>query len=154
MHAIVHASIDGLLDVVREPAEPAGDARRRGACQAEGRHRITEKGFEHCGSSRAIDAMSARVFRVHRRRNERFPSRIAFGGVIAVYVAVADRRHRSPEVVRVFGVKTCGYLCAGLGTGRCCDQFLPAALYSEPIGCWNPGMAVRKKDREDRDHRI
>jgi hypothetical protein len=37
---------------------------------------------------------------VHRRFNEGQPAGIAFGGVIAVLVAVADGSERAPEVVR------------------------------------------------------
>ncbi len=36
---------------------------------------------------------------MHRRRVERRPAGIAFGPIVAVHVAVADRRHRPPEIV-------------------------------------------------------
>ena len=109
MHAIVHASIDGLADVVREPAEPAGDSRHRGTRQAEGRHRITEKGCEYSGSGSAIDAMRARIFGVHRRGNERLPRRIALGGVVAIAIPVADRRAGRQKLYVYFASKTAMY---------------------------------------------
>ena len=49
--------------------------------------------------------MSARVLGMHRRLDERRPARLGDGGVVAVDVAVADRRDRTPELVVVLGLE-------------------------------------------------
>ena len=52
----------------------------------------------------ALDAMGAGVFRVHRRIGNGLPGRITIGGRIAIDVAIANCRNRSPEVVMVLRV--------------------------------------------------
>ena len=49
--------------------------------------------------------MAARVLGMHRRLDERRPARLGDGGVVAVDVAVADRRDRPPELVVVLGLE-------------------------------------------------
>src|SRR4249919_3345397 len=49
--------------------------------------------------------MGARVFRMHRRVGDRLPRRLTVGGGVAIIIAIANCRNRSPEVVVVLGIQ-------------------------------------------------
>ena len=49
--------------------------------------------------------MGAWIFGMHRRVVDRLPGCLAFGGGVAVDIAVADGRDRAPERVLVLGVQ-------------------------------------------------
>ncbi|HZR03122.1 MAG TPA: hypothetical protein VFA81_08120 [Burkholderiales bacterium] len=49
--------------------------------------------------------MRTRIFGVHRRIEQRQPSAVALGGVVAVEIAVTNGANRAPEVVRELGVE-------------------------------------------------
>src|SRR5580704_13311138 len=51
--------------------------------------------------------MSAGIFRVHWRRIDRLPSRIALGGGVTVDVSIAYRGDWPPEFVLILGIKKC-----------------------------------------------
>src|SRR6267143_1033442 len=59
----------------------------------------SEDGFENASRGTRIDRCLSRIFRMHRRRIEWQPAGVALGGVIAVLIAVADRRERPPGLV-------------------------------------------------------
>src|SRR5215218_4613095 len=63
-----------------------------------------EEGFENASSGPGVDSGLGRIFRVHRRGVQGQPTRVAFGGVIPVLIAIADRRDGPPKVVLEFGV--------------------------------------------------
>ena len=49
--------------------------------------------------------MCTRVFRMHRRRADRLPGGVPFGGRIVVEIAVANGSDRTPELVLILGVE-------------------------------------------------
>src|SRR5437763_4502128 len=53
----------------------------------------------------ALNAVGARVFRVHRRVEDRLPGCLTIGGWVAVDVAVANGRNRPPEVVMILAIQ-------------------------------------------------
>src|SRR5712672_1881718 len=59
----------------------------------------------HPGDAATLYAMRAGILRVHRRIGDRLPSRLAVGSGVAIDIAVADRRDRSPEIILVLGVQ-------------------------------------------------
>ena len=63
-------------------------------------HRLDDAGY-----GAALDAMRARIFRVHRRGADRLPGCVTISGRVAINIAVANGRNRSPEVVMVLGVQ-------------------------------------------------
>src|SRR5450631_5325 len=64
----------------------------------------TENSFKNTSRSTRIDPRLRWIFRMHRRGVQRLPARVAFGRIVAVLVAVADRGDRPPEVVLEFGI--------------------------------------------------
>jgi len=101
VHPIVNTSVDDLGDIVGELAEAPGNAGRGRASQSEARRVTGENSFQHTGCGGLKGAVGAGILGVHRRPDKRFPTWIAFGRVIAVRVAVTDRRYRAPEVILV-----------------------------------------------------
>ena len=55
----------------------------------------------------ALDAVRARVLRMHRRVVDWLPGRFTLGSRVTIYVAVADRSDRSPELIVILGVEQC-----------------------------------------------
>src|SRR5437868_996104 len=55
----------------------------------------------------ALDTVRARVFRVHRRIGDRLPSCVTIGGRVAIDIAVANGRDRSPKIVVILGIQYC-----------------------------------------------
>ena len=66
---------------------------------------VPSTAFTTPATAAALDAMRARVFRVHRRVGDRLPSCLTISGRVAISVAVANGRDRPPEVVMVLGVQ-------------------------------------------------
>src|SRR5262249_7820564 len=66
---------------------------------------VPERRLDDASDAAALDAMRARVFRVHRCGAERLPGRLPLGGRIAIDIAVAYGRDRPPEIEMVLGIQ-------------------------------------------------
>ena len=83
-----------------------GDPRGRRACYCDlGNIASSECGGDHSCDATGQDAMSARVFGVHRRLGEGLPGRLAIRRRISVGIAVANGGDGSPEIIMVFGIQ-------------------------------------------------
>src|SRR2546430_1268731 len=80
-----------------------------------GRRRTGQRDFGDVGGSEhdldnarygaTLDAMCARIFRVHRRRGDRLPGWLAIGRWVAIEVAVTNSGDRPPETIMVLGIQ-------------------------------------------------
>src|SRR5215471_3189884 len=102
MEAGPDAGIGNLFGKGRHAGPTVGDA---SGCRAGERGlgdvHSSEHGLDDTRNAATLDAMRARIFRVHRRGGDRLPGCLTFGGWVAIDIAVADGRDRPPEVVMV-----------------------------------------------------
>src|SRR4051794_2785264 len=101
--AEVNATPDAHLLMLFGHLSEAGELARQAGVGDVGRDEtfgpIPEHGFEDASRRAGIDAGLRRILRMHWRCVERQPARVALGRLVAVLVAIADRRDRPPEIV-------------------------------------------------------
>ena len=105
MEAGPDARIGNLIGIGLHVGKSARYSGGRGACHRDLRDVVaSEHRLDDPCHRTALDAMGAGLFRVHRRIGNGLPGRITIGGRIAIDVAIANCRNRSPEVVMVLRV--------------------------------------------------
>src|SRR5215813_13936141 len=91
VHAVINPRIRNFADKVVNARPTANRTRYRGAGGAQLRHRPrTDLGLEDRADGRRMNAVSARIFRVHWRIDKRHPRSISLGRVVAVDVTVPN----------------------------------------------------------------
>src|SRR5215831_11186337 len=106
VHTVINARIRNFADKVVDPCPTTNRTRCRGAGGAQLRHRSrTDLALENRADGRRMNAVSARIFRVHRRIDKRRPRSISLGRVVAVDVTVPNSCDRPPKVVVVLRVE-------------------------------------------------
>src|ERR1700747_2009644 len=102
MEAAPDACISSLLSKRRDVGPAVRDTWGRRACHGDLRNLIgSERRLDDTGDGAALDAMRARVFRVHRRVGDRLPGCVTISGRIAIDIAIANGCDRSPKIVVV-----------------------------------------------------
>src|SRR4051812_38488067 len=104
MNAAPDAYLFMLLVHLRKACKLARKARVGDVGRDEAFWLATENSFQNTSRCTRVDPRLRRVFRMHWRCVERLPACVAFGRIVAVLVAVADRGDRPPEIVLEFGV--------------------------------------------------
>src|SRR5450631_2033585 len=106
MEAGPDASICNLFGKGRHVGPTVGYAGCRRACQRDlGDVLASQHHLDDGCDAAALDAMRARVFRMHRRVGDRLPGCLTIGGRVAMDIAVANCGDRPPEVVMILGVQ-------------------------------------------------
>src|SRR6266849_1157575 len=106
MEAGPDASICNLFGKGCHVGPTVGDAGCRRACNRDlGDLSGPKNRLDDTRDAAALDAMRARVFRVHRRVGDRLPGCHNIRGRVAIDIAVTNCRDRPPEVVMVLGVQ-------------------------------------------------
>src|SRR5690348_11874288 len=105
MEAGANAGVGDLIAENPKIGEVMRDSKREGARQCQfGELVAAEQRFDYRSNGRTQNAVSARIFRVHRCCVDRLPGGVALRGGITVDVAVTYCRNRTPELVFVLGV--------------------------------------------------
>src|SRR5258708_37565273 len=102
MEAGPDASICNLFGKGCHVGPTMDDAGGRRACQRDlGDVLASQDRLDDGCDAAALDAMRARVLRMHRCVGERLPSCFTIGGRVAIDIAVANCRDWPPEIVMV-----------------------------------------------------
>src|SRR5215468_2370181 len=101
VNARVHTGIRALSGRLREAGERPRDALERLAARDREADLITEDSGKRHGGRAAEGALRRRIVRDRGRVLMAVPGRIADGGIVAIVVALANRRDGAPEVVHV-----------------------------------------------------